>query len=158
MQLFLESIGIALAAIWANKMRSFLTVLGNIVAVTSIIAVVSLIQGLNGAVTEAIESELGVDSFRVERGGITRSEEEEDAQRNNPRVTLEDAKAIRRYTTLVRSVLATAGNGAQFAYRDHTIDNVGVTGVSSQYVDFPTYDIERGRLMTPVEVERARGG
>ena len=59
MQLFLESIGIALAAIWANKMRSFLTVLGNIVAVTSIIAVVSLIQGLNGAVTEAIESELG---------------------------------------------------------------------------------------------------
>jgi len=156
MQLFLESVGIALGAIWANKMRSFLTVLGNIVAVTSIIAVVSLIQGLNGAVTEAIETELGVDSFRVERGGITHSEEEEDAQRNNPRVSLDDAKAIRRYATLVKSVLATAGSGGQFAYRDKTIDNVGITGVSSQYVDFPTYDIERGRLMTPIEVERNR--
>ncbi len=44
---FLEAAGIALSAIWTNKLRSFLTVLGNIVAVTSIIAVVSLIQGMN---------------------------------------------------------------------------------------------------------------
>jgi putative ABC transport system permease protein len=156
MQLFLESIVIALSAIWANKMRSFLTVLGNIVAVTSIIAVVSLIQGLNGSVTELIQNELGVDSFRVERSGITRSADEEDAQRNNPRVTLKDANAIRRYSPLVKSIMATDDAGAQFAYRDHTIDSVRVTGVSSQYVDFPTYVIERGRLITPIEVERSR--
>ena len=48
---FLESAAIALQSIWANKLRSFLTVLGNIVAVTSIIAVVSLIQGMNAKVT-----------------------------------------------------------------------------------------------------------
>jgi len=156
MQLFLEAIVIALSAIWANKMRSFLTVLGNIVAVTSIIAVVSLIQGLNGSVTELIQNELGVDSFRVERSGITRSADEEDAQRNNPRVTLNDANAIRRYSPLVKSIMATDDAGAQFAYRDRTIDSVRVTGVSSQYVDFPTYTIERGRLITPIEVERSR--
>ena len=46
----LDSILIALRAIWANKLRSFMTVLGNIVAVTSIITVVSLIQGLNATV------------------------------------------------------------------------------------------------------------
>jgi len=156
MQLFLESVVIALSAIWANKMRSFLTVLGNIVAVTSIIAVVSLIQGLNGSVTELIQNELGVDSFRVERSGITRSADEEDAQRNNPRVTLNDANAIRRYSPLVKSIMATDDAGAQFAYRDRTIDSVRVTGVSSQYVDFPTYTIERGRPITPIEVERSR--
>src|SRR6185436_14722696 len=44
---FLDSASIAIEAIWAAKLRSFMTVLGNIVAVTSIIAVVSLIQGLN---------------------------------------------------------------------------------------------------------------
>ena len=44
MSQLLESIGIALQSIWANKLRSFLTVLGNIVAVTSIVVVVSLIQ------------------------------------------------------------------------------------------------------------------
>jgi putative ABC transport system permease protein len=156
MQLFLESIGIALSAIWANKMRSFLTVLGNIVAVTSIIAVVSLIRGLNGAVTDAIQNELGIDSFRVERQGIARSGAEEDAQRNNPRVTLDDARSIRRYTTLVKSILASDDSGAQFNYRDKQIDSVRVTGVSSDYIDFPTYTIERGRLITPIEVERSR--
>jgi putative ABC transport system permease protein len=48
-QLF-ESAKIALATIWSSKLRSLMTVLGNIVAVTSIIAVVSLIQGLNASV------------------------------------------------------------------------------------------------------------
>ena len=52
-----ESAKIAIASIWASKLRSFMTVLGNIVAVTSIIAVVSLIQGLNASVKEAIQSE-----------------------------------------------------------------------------------------------------
>ncbi len=156
MQLFFESVGIALNAIWANKMRSFLTVLGNIVAVTSIIAVVSLIRGLNGAVTEVIQNELGIDSFRVERRGMARSGEEEDQMRNNPRVTLEDARAIRRYTTLVKSIMASDNNGAQFNYKDKQIDMVEVTGVSADYVDFPTYTIERGRLITPIEVQRGR--
>ena len=47
MQQILDSARIAIQAIWANKLRSLLTVLGNIVAVTSIVTVVSLIQGMN---------------------------------------------------------------------------------------------------------------
>ena len=54
-----ESLKIALAAIWANKLRSFLTVLGNIVAVTSIIAVVSLVQGIDDYVSDAIADRPG---------------------------------------------------------------------------------------------------
>ena len=50
MNKFIESIFIALDAIWGAKLRSLMTVLGNIVAVTSIIAVVSMIQGLNASV------------------------------------------------------------------------------------------------------------
>ena len=57
MQQFFEAASIALQAIWANKLRSLLTVLGNIVAVTSIIAVVSLVQGLNASVTDMIQSQ-----------------------------------------------------------------------------------------------------
>ena len=48
---YLDAAGIALSAIWASKLRSLMTVLGNIVAVMSIIAVVSLIQGLNASVS-----------------------------------------------------------------------------------------------------------
>ena len=103
-----ESVKLALASIWANKLRSFLTVLGNIVAVTSIVTVVSLIQGMNGVVSKAIVSDVGADSFTIQRMGIVRNEDEAEKQRNNPRVTLDDARAIRKYAETVDAVMAQA--------------------------------------------------
>src|SRR3954468_5238328 len=87
MQKFIDAIRLALAAIWAGKLRSFMTVLGNIVAVTSIIAVVSLIRGMNSYVSDAILSDVGAGTFKVERQGPTTSEEEEERQRKNPGVS-----------------------------------------------------------------------
>ena len=89
MNKFFESAMIALDAIWSSKLRSFMTVLGNIVAVTSIIAVVSLIQGLNASVKEAILNQAGADSFNIQQFPITRSDEEFEKVRSNPRITLE---------------------------------------------------------------------
>src|SRR3954466_11455278 len=107
MNKFLESAGIALAAIWASKLRSLMTVLGNIVAVASIIAVVSLIQGLNASVTQAILNQAGADSFSVQQYPVTRTDEEYEKVRNNPRLTPMDARAIRRYgeDDLIASVM-----------------------------------------------------
>src|SRR5512140_2805039 len=95
----LEGVAIALRAIWTSKLRSFMTVLGNIVAVTSIIAVVSLIQGLNASVKEAIQSEAGTDSFVIQRYHVTRTDQDFDRVRNNPTVTLQDMRAIQRYSS-----------------------------------------------------------
>ena len=61
-----------------------MTVLGNIVAVTSIIAVVSLIQGLNASVKTAILNQAGADSFNIQQFPITRSDEEFEKVRDNP--------------------------------------------------------------------------
>ena len=69
-----EMVLIALRAIWNNKLRSLLTILGNIVAVASIVTLVSLIQGITEEVTDVILSEVGADSFMVDRRGITNSE------------------------------------------------------------------------------------
>ena len=119
---------IALDAIWAAKLRSFMTVLGNIVAVTSIIAVVSLIQGLNASVKEAILNQAGADSFNIQQFPVTRSDEEFEKVRDNPRITLHDARAIRRYD----SELDRRGDGrrrrhaARITYRDKSIDNAQV--------------------------------
>src|SRR5260370_37825747 len=88
-----------LEAMWSSKVRSFMSVLGNIVAVTSIIAVVSLIQGLNASVKQAILNQAGADSFNVQQFPITRSDEEFDKVRGNPRITLDDLRAIRRYSS-----------------------------------------------------------
>jgi putative ABC transport system permease protein len=153
-----ESALIALDAIWSAKLRSFMTVLGNIVAVTSIIAVVSLIQGLNASVKQAILNQAGADSFNVQQFPITRSDEEFDKVRGNPRITLDDLRAIRRYSSpdLVSAVMADSNGRGRIAYRDKSIDNVRVQGVSPDYVNFSTFDAEHGRLMSPTEVQSAR--
>src|SRR5205085_10742483 len=157
MRNFAESALIALDAIWGSKLRSFMTVLGNIVAVTSIIAVVSLIQGLNASVKQAIQSEAGTDSFVVQRYPVTRSDEDFDRVRNTPDATLQDMRAIQRYAgDNIAAIMADNQANARITYRDKSIDNTGVTGLTSGYVNFSTYDAERGRLMSPAEVDSNR--
>jgi putative ABC transport system permease protein len=156
MNQFLEAAGIALSAIWSNKLRSFLTVLGNIVAVTSIIAVVSLIQGMNAYVTDAILSDVGADTFQVQRFPITRSDEEFDKVRNNPRLTEDDADAIRAYSDNVSAVSTQARNAAEMAYGTEMLESVSIRGVSREYILFADYEAERGRLISPSEIDRRR--
>jgi putative ABC transport system permease protein len=151
-----EGVSIALRAIWSSKLRSFLSVLGNIVAVTSIIAVVSLVQGLNATVTNAIVSEVGADSFIVDRYGITRSQEDYEKVRSNPRVTLKDAEAIRRFSPNVRSVMAASSRSAPVTFREKELESVSIRGVSDEYINFSSYNADRGRLVTPSEVSRKR--
>jgi putative ABC transport system permease protein len=151
-----ESALIALDAIWSSKLRSFMTVLGNIVAVTSIIAVVSLIQGLNASVKTAILNQSGADSFNVQQFPITRSDEEFDKVRGNPRITMTDVRAVRRYSDLVSAVMLDSGGAGRITYKDKSIDQTSITGVTGEYVNFSSYDAERGRLMSPTEVDTAR--
>jgi len=154
-QLF-DSILIALRAIWANKLRSFMTVLGNIVAVTSIVTVVSLIQGMNGMVTSAILTDVGGDTFVVQRFPPIRTDEEEEWMRNNPLITLDEADAIQAFSPVVKSVMAQASRGATVGYGTQELDNINIQGVTSDYLDFSTFDAERGRMPSAVEVERSQ--
>ncbi len=156
MSQILESVRLALASIWANKLRSLLTLLGNIVAVSSIITVVALITGVNEAVSDAIVSDLGADSFVINRTGITQNEDEFERQMNNPDVTIGDAVAIRRFATSISSVMAQAQQRARVAYRNEELESIQVQGVTEEYLDFTTFDAERGRMISPVEVRRKR--
>ena len=156
MNRFLDSAVIALSAIWSAKLRSVMTVLGNIVAVTSIIAVVSLIQGLNASVKGAILNQAGADSFNIQQFPITRSDDEFDKVRSNPRMTLQDARAVRRYSSLAAAVMADSSAQGRITYRDKSIDQLKIQGVTGEYVNFSSFDAERGRLMSPTEVETAR--
>jgi putative ABC transport system permease protein len=151
-----ESVRLALASIWANKLRSMLTLLGNIVAVSSIITVVALITGVNEAVSDAIVSDLGADSFTIQRMGVTQNEDEFERMRNNPLVTLEDAQAVKRFATTIGSVMAQAQTSTRVSYRDEELESLQVQGVSEEYLDFATFDAERGRMITPTEITRKR--
>ena len=156
MQQFLESALIAIRAIWSNKMRSLLTVLGNIVAVTSIIAVVSLVQGLNASVKTAITSGVGADAFNVVRAGPTFTEEDQQRVASNPRVTLDDADAIRTFSPRIALVMAEAGSSARVKSRTATLDSLSIRGVTKEFANLPTTQLERGRVMTASEFDTGR--
>jgi putative ABC transport system permease protein len=158
MHQIVESVSIALQSIWANKLRSFMTLLGNIVAVTSIVTVVSLIQGVNAMVSSAILTDVGADAFTIQRvpPRATLTEDEEERARNNPNITVAEANAVRAFSPFVSSVVAQAQRRGTVTYRDQVLQLIQIQGVTSEYIDFATFDAERGRMMTPAEVDRNR--
>ncbi|MBA2304304.1 MAG: ABC transporter permease [Acidobacteria bacterium] len=156
MNQFLESAGIALQAIWANKLRSFLTVLGNIVAVTSIIAVVSLIQGMNAYVTDAIVTDVGADNFTIQRNPVVRTQADEERARSNPSIKMADADAVRKFGDNIMAVAVQGNSGTKINYRGQTLNAVRIQGVSREYIHFSTFDAERGRPISPTEIDRER--
>jgi putative ABC transport system permease protein len=152
----LDSIVVALQAIWANKLRSFMTVLGNIVAVTSIVTVVTLIQGMDALVSDVVVSEVGADTFSVQRTPLVLSEDDQERNRNNPLITLEEAERVRSFSPFVASVVAEASRSATVSYRTAEFDNVQVRGVTSEYLNLSNVVVARGRLMSRVEMERGQ--
>jgi putative ABC transport system permease protein len=151
-----ESVRIALNSIWVNKLRSFLTVLGNIVAVTSIVTVVSLIQGMNATVSDAIVGEVGADAFTVERRPLVRTQADEERVRAFPLITLKEVDAIRAFSPAVRAVVAQASRGGVVSYRDRELQRAQIQGVTSEYTEFSSFGAEWGRMMSVSEVERGQ--
>jgi putative ABC transport system permease protein len=156
MQQFLEAASLALQAIWANKLRSLLTVLGNIVAVTSIIAVVSLVQGLNASVKDVIQSQVGADTFAVVRNPPALTRQDETRAAANPLVSLEEADALRRFGGHIGMVMAEAGAGGEAKYRSESLDSIRIRGVTREYLQLATTRIESGRPISIREFADAR--
>jgi putative ABC transport system permease protein len=156
MNQLLDAIGIALASIWASKLRSFMMVLGNIVAVTSIIAVVSLIQGMNSYVSDAIVRDIGVGTFRLDKYGVITSQADWERANRRPRVTLDEARAIRTFSPLIGSVMAEIGGQTKVVFGTQTAENVNIRGVSSEYLEFAGFNVQDGRLPSRLEVDRSR--
>ena len=89
-----ESAGIALGALRANKLRSFLTLLGTIIGVMSVIAVLSFVEGLNRFVSQKLLN-AGANAFWVDPYGFVTSQEEWDKVKDHPPIDMEDADALR---------------------------------------------------------------
>ncbi len=155
-QLVGELTRVAVTAIWSNKLRSLLTILGNIVAVASIVTLVSLIEGINDEVARVIVTEVGADSFLVDRLGLVTSQKEMEDKRNNPRITVDDQEAIRGFGTTIAAVMAQGRQRGEVRYRSEVLEQASIQGVTNEYTRFPSFTAERGRLMTPTEVTRRR--
>ena len=147
---------VALGAIWANKLRSFLTILGNVVAVGSIVTLVSLIQGITDEVTNIILTEVGADSFLIERVGLVTSEDEFERTRSNPRITMDDFEALQQNSASFAAVMAQEQRRGEVRFGEELLESVQIRGVSQEFGQFPEFDATLGRIPTRSEVGRRR--
>jgi putative ABC transport system permease protein len=139
-----ESIGIALGAIRANKLRSFLTLLGTIIGVASVIAVVSFVEGLNRYVSQKL-LQAGSNVFVVDKWGFITSQEAWEEARRRPNVTLDDADAMQRGVRHAAFVVAQDGTQETLHFRTKTMKNVTVNGRGPGYELIDDLTIDQGR-------------
>jgi len=109
-------------------------------------------------VKDAILSEVEADAFMVQRRPITMSEEEEERTRSFPRVTLDDADAIRRFSPLVKAVMAAAATPAR-PPTGSTSSRPSASPVSrGDYVNFMTYKVAQDGSSAPARSTEPAGG
>src|SRR5256884_2000260 len=158
MKLF-EILKVAVAAIWAHKLRSALTLLGMIVGVTAFVTVVSLIQGFNVYIDEKIAG-IGAKSFSIQRFNPFEDFKDTDtiaaAQRRNKELTLEDYEFIKERSNLIAKLGAKArGTPAQIKRGDQVLDDVFVSGATANTADIENRNIDNGRFFTDPEADGA---
>ena len=156
---WLDILVMSLGAIRANKLRSFLTLVGIVLGVASIIGVMTGISVVQATMEQEM-SVLGAQTFQVQKfpaGGFT-SDEERRKARKRPPIRVEDAEAIRRHGTLVQSVGVELWEfGRTVRYRgDTTEPSINVCGGDPQYSENNTHFIETGRNLSEIDVRSAR--
>jgi len=155
MRLLLEGIRIAFRALLANKLRTFLTLLGNIVGIMSVIAVVSLLGGIDEYMRQEVAAE-GSNVFTVYRvnffEAITDYEGFTEALKYNPNLDRDDVASLRRgISTDARFVNGRVSRQARVGVKDRFIKNIDVMGRDYAYPYVDNYELWSGRHITPLE-------
>jgi putative ABC transport system permease protein len=147
---FLESILIALSSLKSNKLRSILTLVGVIIGVMTVIAVVSIIAGMNRYVTDRI-STMGSTTFIIDRMGIIMSDEEWWEAMKRKRLTLDDMEAIRENCPACEVVGARMYTLRKVKYKNQYLSDVGIAGATANLHQISSMDVEYGRHITELE-------
>ncbi len=155
----IEILRVALAAIWAHKLRSALTLLGMIVGVTAFVVVVSLIQGFNVYIDEKIAG-IGAKSFSVQRFNPFEDFKDTDtiaaAQRRNKELTLDDYDYLKERATQIGKIGAKArGTPSEVKRNDQILEDIFVSGATANTAEIDNRDIADGRFFTDTENDGA---
>ncbi|MFA5527679.1 MAG: ABC transporter permease [Peptostreptococcales bacterium] len=140
---FKQSFTLAIKSLKSSKMRSFLTMLGIIIGVASVIVLVSLMNGLSNDMTARFES-MGTNTITINimgRGGNRALNEE-----NIEKLINKNPELLSGYSPLVRASI-TAKNGT------NSVDTTA-TGVNENYESMQSVDLEQGRFIQYIDCER----
>ncbi|MFB2896244.1 ABC transporter permease [Aerosakkonemataceae cyanobacterium BLCC-F50] len=149
---FAEVFGIATEALWSNKLRTGLTMLGVVIGIGSVTSITSIGQGIQKNVGQQIQS-LGTDVLQV-MPGAARSGNIVQGAGSISTLTLEDAKAIAKGAPSAKIVSATLQRSAQVVYGD-TNTNTTVYGADLNYPEARNTHPQSGRYFTQEELDRS---
>jgi putative ABC transport system permease protein len=156
MRLIIEGIWIALNALATHKLRTFLTLLGNIVGIMAVIAVASLLRGIDKYAREKVAEE-GSNVFKIERinqlEGITDFEAFLRALKHNPPVRRSDLLALRSSLKEAAYVSASVSGGIRVNFGGKTVRSMEVRGQDEFYPFLDNIEIEWGRHLSRLDVD-----
>jgi putative ABC transport system permease protein len=151
---FGEAVKIAMASLWAHKLRTVLTLLGVVIGVTSVIAVVSLIGGLNSYVADKVFN-LGADVFLVSRGPLaTLNVDDYLKTQKRRKLKMDDYEFVRDNckSCVAIGVELTHGN-SQVKYGTDYLSNTNIMGWTEDMPQLENYDLDSGRHINLTDVE-----
>ncbi len=144
--IFTENFRIALRALWANKMRSVLTTLGIVIGVAGVIAVVSIVQGLQFLISNQIAG-LGANFMIIQ----PRQQFAGPGQVQKPvRLTWDDGQAIRDGVAGIDMITPQVFGASQARYRDR-LHNTFIIGVNQDWPIVHDFAVDRGRFFNKVD-------
>lgn len=148
---FRENIQLAISGLADHKFRSFLTMLGIIFGVASVIAMLSIGEG---AKREAIAKyqDLGVNNIIIREKKLSDSEQEEVRAKFSPGLTLQDAEVIEEIVPGVSYIAAQAELNTDVKFHDKTVKST-VIGVTPTYLNMMNYVIEKGDYISPLQYD-----
>jgi putative ABC transport system permease protein len=149
---FVETFKLSLDALRAHKLRSFLTLLGVILAVTTLIFVMSVISGLNFYVADRVAN-LGANVFIIDRFGIITSQDEYIKAQKRPLINMEDYERLRDSMKLARAVAAEEDHFVQVKSGNQTMENTQMMGTTANFADVRNLNVAQGRFITPADEE-----
>jgi putative ABC transport system permease protein len=154
---FLEGVKIAFASLRAHKLRSFLTLLGVIFGVMTVVAVASVIEGFFRYIDRTVTADLGANTVILDKFGlITSFEEFINANRRNKDLTLADAEYLRERMTLAQIIGVQGGNAAEIRSLHGKMTNVSVRGVTPNMASIESTQPEFGRYISEIDNEHRR--
>jgi len=141
----------ALVQIWNNKVRSLLTVLGIIIAVTSTITVISVVQGFGNYVTDFLKG-MGTNTMWVfpqeppgaETMGMSRAV-----------MTMDDLNAVAEQSTRLGRVSPVTFANGTIEYGRETVRNLTAYGVGSDFQAIRNFYVDVGRFLSPIDIQHA---
>ena len=155
---YADATKIALQSILAHKLRAFLTLIGIIIGVASVVVVGASINGLNTYVTEQISKVLGINHFMIARmasvGGLSNEEWEAMNKRNKP-LRWDDMEWIQHQCSSCVEVGAQANTTQDLKYEGQDLLATMISGVTANMAEIEDKNIAEGRFILTHEVEHS---